>query len=406
MVGEAGAVGCGLAETDVADGEPAEAVPDPEAALVVGAPLTPPPPEHAPSTPAATSAAARAARRGGPTVMGNDGTAQHNGVMPPPRPLPVVLDVDTGIDDACALLLAAGHPDLDLRAVTCVGGNAPLPDVVRNTLSVLQAAASTDVPVAAGAARPLLERPVDARHVHGSDGMGDLGLPEPSLPLDSRHAVQLLRDVVTAAADAGDPLTLVPLAPMTNIALFARTHPEAFARVGRIVFMGGGAMVSNATAAAEFNVFHDPEACALVLDACVEHGIPVAMYGLDVFYDALVTREDGQRLTAIGSPVGRLAGGLIDFACRRFAAPTATIGDAGALAAVLIPDALDWRRLPVRVELTGTWTRGRTIVDTRDWGGDLAHDPHGPAPALVDVALGSDGARLAALWLDTIEGMC
>ena len=116
--------------------------------------------------------------------------------------LPVVLDVDTGVDDACAILLAALHPRIDLRAVTCVGGNAPLADVVRNTLIVLEAAGRRDVPVGVGAARPLLEDPVDARHVHGDDGMADLGMPAPSLTPDPRPAVDLLRDTIDAAAAA------------------------------------------------------------------------------------------------------------------------------------------------------------------------------------------------------------
>jgi inosine-uridine nucleoside N-ribohydrolase len=108
-------------------------------------------------------------------------------------PIPVVLDVDTGVDDACALLLAALHPDVDLRAVTCVAGNAPVDDVVRNTLVVLEAAGRGDVPMGRGAARPLLEAPRPARHVQGKDGMGDLGLPRPEGGADSRDAVALLR---------------------------------------------------------------------------------------------------------------------------------------------------------------------------------------------------------------------
>ena len=315
--------------------------------------------------------------------------------------IPVVLDVDTGVDDACALLLAGLHPGLDLRAVTCVGGNAPLADVVRNTLTVLEAAGRSDVPVSAGSARPLLEHPVDARHVHGSDGMADLGMPLPRLTPDPRHAVDLLKAVIEASPQ---PLTLVPLAPMTNVALLARMHPEAFARLGRIVFMGGGAQVSNATAAAEFNVFHDPEAAALVLDACVEHGVPVTMYGLDVFYAPVVSRADAARLRQAGTPVGALAGGLIDFMCRRFESDTATIGDAGAVASLLLPEAVGTTRVPVRVELMGSWTRGRTIVDLRDWSGDMDHDPHGLAPAMVDVALSIDGPAVANLWLTTVMG--
>lgn len=326
--------------------------------------------------------------------------------------VPVVLDVDTGVDDACALLFAARHPDLRLVAVSCVGGNAPVDDVVRNTLVVLDAAGRGDVPVARGAARPLVERPRHARHVHGEDGMADLHWPpSPQLP-DPRHGVELLRDVLLDAARTGDPddlVTLVPLAPLTNIALLLRTYPEAAAGLRRIVFMGGAAAAQgNATASAEFNVFHDPEAAAIALDAAADLLVPVTMYGLDVFYQPVVSRAEAADLIAAGRAAGphtpaELGGRLIDFQCERFAADTATIGDAGAVAAVLAPDALTCEQLPIRVELAGTWSRGRTIVDRRDWSGDLAHDPHGPAPLSVRVALGIDGPRYAALWRDTLR---
>jgi pyrimidine-specific ribonucleoside hydrolase len=317
--------------------------------------------------------------------------------------VPVILDVDTGVDDACALLLAARHPGLDLRAVSCVAGNAPVDDVVRNTLTVLEAAGRADVPVARGAQRPLLEAPRPARHVHGDDGMGDLGLPSPRTRPDARHAVQLLRDVLTTAADRGERITLVPLAPLTNVALLLRTYPEAARGLERIVFMGGAARVGNATAAAEFNLFHDPEAAAVVLDAATELGVPVTMYGLDVFYDVRVTRARAQELAASQDPSSRLAGRLLLFQCERFRGDDATIGDAGALCAVLDPSGLATRRLPVRVELTGSFTRGQTIVDQRDWAGDHGHDPHGIAAALVDVALGVEGDRYAELWLDSVS---
>ncbi len=318
---------------------------------------------------------------------------------------PIVLDVDTGVDDACALLLAARHPALDLKAVTCVSGNAPLADVVRNTLTVLDTCDRADVPVAAGAARPLLEEPVDARHVHGQDGMGDLAWPSSERRPERRHAVELLRDVLLTAADEGAPVTLVPLAPMTNIALLLRTHPEVAQGIRRIVFMGGAAQVGNATASAEFNVFHDPEAAAVTLDACADVGIELAMYGLDVFYGPRVGLDVAQALVADhpAGPAG-LAGRLIAFQCGRFDSPSATIGDAGAVCAVIDPGGLVTERLPVRVELSGAWSRGRTVVDRRDWDGNLAHDPHGRAPANIDVALEVDGDRYARLWLDTVTG--
>jgi len=335
--------------------------------------------------------------------------------------IPVVLDVDTGVDDACALLLAALHPGLDLRAVTCVGGNAPVDDVVANTLTVLDAANRTDVVVARGAERPLLEESVDARHVHGADGMGDLDWPRSTRRPDPRHAVEVLRDVLRAAAPDSDApptpgrgadaaaddgrVTLVPLAPLTNIALLLRTYPDVARGIREVVFMGGAAHVGNATASAEFNVFHDPEAAAVVLDACADLGIPVTMYGLDVFYAPRVSLPEADRLVAVGGRgAAELAGRLIRFQAERFGSDSATLGDAGAVCAVLDPAGVQREKLPVRVELAGTWSRGRTIVDRRDWTGDLSHDPHGLAPATIDVCLEVDADRYARLWLDTVGG--
>jgi pyrimidine-specific ribonucleoside hydrolase len=324
--------------------------------------------------------------------------------------LPVVLDVDTGVDDACAVLLAALHPGLDLRAVTCVAGNVGVDQVVGNTLRVLAAAGRSDVPVARGAARPLLEPAREARHVHGEDGLGDLDhaalrLPDVAAHADPRHAVELLRDVLCGAARAGERVTLVPTAPLTNVALLLRTYPEAAEGLRRIVFMGGSAARGNATASAEFNVWHDPEAAAMVLDAAHDLGLEVTMYGLDVFYDVRVSRADARELLAGPHPASRLAGGLVEFQCDRFGEDDATIGDAGAVCAVADPDGLTTSRHAVHVELAGTRTRGQTVVDRRSWAGDREHEVrHGrePSPAMVDVALGVDGARWRSLWLDVV----
>ncbi len=325
-----------------------------------------------------------------------------------PDRTPVILDVDTGLDDACALLLAARHPLLDLRAVTCVAGNADVDQVVRNTLVVLAAAGRPDVPVARGATRPLLEPAREARHVHGEDGLGDLDhaalrLPAVSTPPDPRHAVELLRDLLLEAAARSEPVTLVPLAPLTNIALLLRTYPEAAEGLLRIVFMGGAAAVGNATAAAEFNVWHDPEAASVVLDVCRELQVPVLMYGLDVFYDVRITRSEAAELAGADDPAARLAGALIEAQCQRFGTDTATVGDAGAVCAVVDPEGVSTSPLAVHVELAGLRTRGQTVVDRRAWAGDLAHDPHAVPPTLVDVALGVDGERWRSLWLSTVD---
>ncbi|MGZ4632713.1 MAG: nucleoside hydrolase [Actinomycetes bacterium] len=310
-------------------------------------------------------------------------------------PIPVILDVDTGVDDALALLLAVRSPALDLLAVSCVAGNADVAQVVRNTLLVLDAAGAGDVPVAQGADRPLLEAARPARHVHGEDGMADLGLPPSGRQARELHAVELLR---TTLEQAARPVTLVPLAPMTNIALLLRTHPHVLARIERIVFMGGAAAVGNATAAAEFNVWHDPEAAAIVLTS----GLPVTMYGLDVFYDVTVDEGVARALSASDDPAARLAGRLLAHQVNRLGGAAATIGDAGAVVAVIAPELLTTVRHPVRVELSGAWTRGQTVVDRRTWVGPLDRDPHGLPPALVDVALGIDGDRARQIFLRAV----
>ena len=267
--------------------------------------------------------------------------------------------------------------------MTCVGGNAPLADVVRNTLVVLETAGRGDVPVGVGAARPLLEDPVDARHVHGADGMADLGMPAPTLRPDPRPALDLLRDTIDAAAAAGERVTVLPLAPMTNLALLARVHP-AGVRPDRPASSSwvAASSVSNATAAAEFNVFHDPEAAAIVLDACADHGVPVTMYGLDVFYDPLVTDVQVAGLREVDTPVARLAAGLISFHHRRFANAGATIGDAGRgrrSSSSRMPCAPSGSRCGSSSPAPGPAdARSSTAVTGA---AHLAHDPHGLAPA-------------------------
>jgi len=314
---------------------------------------------------------------------------------------PVILDVDTGLDDACALLLAARHPELDLKAVTCVGGNVGLDDVVVNTLTVLEAAGRPDVPVASGAALPLLQPVRPAPHVHGVDGLGNLDWPRSTRTAGSGHAVELLRDVLREAAAAGDPVTLIPLAPMTNIALLLRTYPAAAAGLSEIVFMGGAAGIGNATASAEFNMWTDPEAAAIVLSAAGELGVPVTMYGLDVFYDVVITLDQARGLG--GSPSADLARKLIEKRSELYKSDGATIGDGGAVCAVIDPSGLTTQAFPLRIELSGSWSRGRTIVDTRDWSGDLTSDPHGPSSTVVQVATAVDGARYADLWLSAVN---
>jgi pyrimidine-specific ribonucleoside hydrolase len=316
----------------------------------------------------------------------------------------IILDVDTGVDDALAILFAVRHPDLTVRAISCVSGNADVDQVVANTLLVLDAAGAGDVPVARGAASPLLEPRRDGLIVHGADGMGALGLPRSHRRPVDVHAVELMRGEIMAA---DEPVTLITLAPLTNIALLLRSHPEVVARIGRVMTMGGSASVGNASPVAEFNVWHDPEAAAVVFAA----GLPMTMYGLDVFYGPSVPRQGAEELAASSDPGASLAGRLLLHAADRYGHDfrisepgVGGLGDAGAVCAVVDPGGLVTRALPVSVELTGRLTRGQTVVDHRNVAGEDVVHGTAEAAALVDVALGVDGPRYRKLFLDTVSG--
>jgi pyrimidine-specific ribonucleoside hydrolase len=306
--------------------------------------------------------------------------------LPRSHPLPVILDVDTGVDDALALLLAVRHPALDVRAITCTGGNAPLAQVVINTLRVLDAAGAADIPVAAGAQRPLLEAPQHATAIHGLDGLADLGLPASNRTPVPQHAVELLRSTLLASAE---PITLICLAPLTNIALLLRLHPEVVPHIARVVMMGGAVGAGNATASAEFNVWHDPEAAAIVLG----EGLDVLMYGLEPFYRVGVHHSDVQKLMSAPGSAAQLAGALlshligIDATEDRVANDRVAIGDAGAVCAAIDPTALVTRRVPVEVALAPGLTRGQTVVDLRTMvGADItASRAAMPATVVLDV---------------------
>jgi pyrimidine-specific ribonucleoside hydrolase len=320
--------------------------------------------------------------------------------------LPVVLDVDTGVDDACALLLAALHPALDLRAVTCVEGNAPVAAVVANTLTVLDAVGREDVVVARGAAGPLLGGGGGFALSHGGDGLGDLDWPRSTRSADPRQAVAVLHDVLVGAA-ASPPaqrVTLLCLGPLTNLALLLRTHPEAAAGLREVVFVGGAARWEP-VGATEFNVSHDPEAAAAVLDACTDLEVPLTMYGMDVFHEPQVSLDLGRRLaSAGGGGAAELAGRLVGFRCDRTGSDTTTIGDAGAVCAVIEPGGVRRERLPVRIELAGAWTRGRTVVGEAEQPASGTGGSHRGRVASVDVCLGVDGRRYATIWSEAVSG--
>jgi len=319
----------------------------------------------------------------------------------PADPIPVILDVDTGVDDTYALMLAARSPRLDLRAVTCVSGNTPVDHVVANTAYVLDVCGAEEIPVARGAARPLLAEPHHATEIHGVDGIGGFSRPS-DRRIERVHAVELLRRVLMTAIGEGETITLVPLGPQTNIALLLRAYPEVAPGIERILFMGGSASVGNVTSVAEFNVYADPEATAITVAAAGELDIPLTMYGLDVFYDVPVTRADGARLRDSLDSAAQLAGQLIDFQATTFGTDGHTVGDAGAVCAVIEPGGLTTERHPVSVVTSGP-SRGQTVVDRRPWVGETDPVRAHRNGTYTDVGLSVDSARYRELWLSSFE---
>jgi inosine-uridine nucleoside N-ribohydrolase len=266
--------------------------------------------------------------------------------------IPVILDCDPGHDDAIALLLALASPEVDLLGVTTVHGNQTLEKTTDNALRVLAFAGRADVPVAAGADRPLVREPQPPAHVHGESGLdGPEVPPRASEPVD-RHAVDFLLEHTTPET------VLVPVGPLTNIALaLARGL-----RPGRIVLMGGAIAEGNMTPAAEFNIWADPEAAARVFHS----GIDVTMIGLDVTHKALLTPEWSERFRATGR-TGAFVADLVEFFKqyhqRTYGWDGAPIHDAVALAHAFRPGIVRTERRNVEIELGSELTRGRTVVD-------------------------------------------
>ena len=308
----------------------------------------------------------------------------------------LILDVDTGVDDALAVLFAALHPEINLLGITCVDGNTNVDQVVANTLKVLDAAGAGDIPVARGAVRPLLGVSQYAEYVHGADGMGDLGIAPSNRQVDPRSAVELLRDLVEASKD---PVTLVPVAPLTNIALFLRAFPDSAKKIHRIVLMGGSASAGNATAVSEFNIWHDPEAAAIVFQS----GVPITMYGLDVFMRPGVTSAEAARLKNSTAPAAQFAGSLIEAFIERLHISPITLGDFGAVAAAIHPELFTTEMFDVVVDTSSGPARGQTICDRRDaFLKDL--EPLSLVDsAKVRVVMDLDVEGVRQLWLKTID---
>ncbi|MBT2517964.1 nucleoside hydrolase [Streptomyces sp. ISL-90] len=274
--------------------------------------------------------------------------------------IPVIVDCDPGHDDVFALWLAAGHPSLELLAVTTVGGNVSIEHTSRNARIALTVAGVANVPVAAGAAGPLVRELETAEWIHGENGLGGPVLPEPTVPLDARGATALIADTLLAASE---PVAIIATGPITNVAVLLRDRPELVGRIREIVWMGGSTERGNVTPYAEFNAWVDPEA----LDLVVRSGVRFTMVGLNVTHRALVTAAVRERLAAIGTGTAASGDELLDFFCRTndevFGMPDGPLHDPVAVAVLADAACVELVHTRLDVELAGTETTGATSVD-------------------------------------------
>ena len=305
----------------------------------------------------------------------------------------IILDCDPGHDDAVAILLAAGNPDIELLGLTTIGGNHTINKVTHNARQVLTIAGALDVPVYRGATRPLINDVVTAEDIHGDSGMEIHGydLPEPAVGVEDGHAVRWIVD--TLMREEPGTVTLVPTGPLTNIALAVRMEPRIVSRVREVVLMGGAYGTGNITASAEFNTFVDPEAAAIVFG----EDWPVVMVGLDLTHQALATPEVEERFAAVGTSAGDFVVGLIDAFRRNYKDAqdfdNPPVHDPCAVAYVIDPALVETVPAPLSVELAGTLTRGRTVADFRA----------SNAPCNSSVATRLDVERFWDLVVDAVQ---
>jgi inosine-uridine nucleoside N-ribohydrolase len=297
-----------------------------------------------------------------------------------------VIDTDPGVDDAVALLLAMRSPQARLHAVTTVFGNVGLETTTDNALRLLTLGGRTDVPVAAGADRPLVHpQPFRAEEWHGTDGLGGQAdrLPPAAATVDRRDAVTLLADVLGAATE---PVTIAAIGPLTNIALLLAAHPGLASRIGRLVVMGGALGGGNTTPAAEFNVWSDPEAARRVL---VEESVPTTLVPLDLTMRSWVDAAWLESLAAGGEQGAVLAGVLQHYRVRYrdfYGQDGVVVHDALAVLEAVVPGTLQTTPLPLEVACDHGPARGALIADRFGMG----------TGRTVDVALDADLTAIRA----------
>ncbi|MDA7424589.1 nucleoside hydrolase [Thalassococcus lentus] len=280
--------------------------------------------------------------------------------MPPRK---IIIDTDPGQDDAVAILLALASPeDVEVLGITAVAGNVPLPLTQKNARIVCELAGKPDTRVFAGCDAPIARPLVTAEHVHGKTGLDGPDLPDPVMALQDQHGVDFIID--TLRNEPEGTVTLCPLGPLTNIATALQRAPDIATRIAEIVLMGGAYFeVGNITPAAEFNIYVDPEAAAVVF-AC---GAPITVMPLDVTHKALVTAERNNTFRALNTPVGLAVAQMTDFFERfdkeKYGSAGAPLHDPCVTAYLIKPTLFTGRHINVEIETQSALTLGMTVAD-------------------------------------------
>jgi purine nucleosidase/pyrimidine-specific ribonucleoside hydrolase len=313
------------------------------------------------------------------------------------RPQPVLLDVDTGVDDALAIMLALRSPELEVVGISTVSGNVSLEACTRNTLLVLDHLEAPPIPVAAGAAGPLARAPRHAASVHGGDGLGDLPVrPAASRRRASSDAVAMLLQTIDRL---GGGLVVVATGPLTNIAQALQKDPDRLRRLKGLTVMGGAVAVpGNVTPAAEFNFWADPEAAALVVGA----GLPLTVVPLDVTERVVLERsmlEDAAARGPGAAFVQGIARVAMAFHRRTEGIDGMYVHDPLAVATVVEPSLVVSERMPLAVECHGELTTGALVADRR-----RRRRTEGDAAAATAVCLDVDVARFHRLFHTRVLG--
>jgi len=331
-------------------------------------------------------------------------------LFPPASPAatrPIILDTDPGTDDAMALMLALNSPELEVRAVTVVPGNVTAQMGLENALRMVSLAHRCDIPVAAGAQHPLFQKLITAEFWHGKNGLANVELPPSQCKVDPRFGPDLIIEMVHAAPHQ---ITLVPVGPLTNVALAVLKDPSIVPLVKEVILMGGAIGGGNSTAAAEANIYNDPEAAQIVFQA----GWPVTMVGLDVGDKTLLSAKYLAQLEETHGPINdfisRVAGFLVDLSAR-FDSPGTPMYDPLAVGVAIDSTLVKTSAIHVDVETVGTFTRGETVANRRGMiernvlhGDRYMVEGVDKVPANANVCVDVDADRFLQLFVSRIRG--